>query len=45
VCSSDLVRLLASCGYRIAVDPDSASATLEIQRRWMNRLGQLTETA
>jgi len=41
----EAVRLLASCGYRIAVDPEHADATLEIQRRWMNRLGQLTEAA
>jgi len=41
----EAVRLLASCGYQIAVDPERAAATLEVQRRWMHRLGQLTEAA
>jgi len=41
----EALRLLATCGYRIAVDSERADETREIQRRWMHRLGELTVAA
>ena len=41
----ECLRLLAVCGYRIAVDTARTDETLTLQDGWMRRLGQRTEVA
>ncbi len=41
----EALRMLAICGYRVAVAPDSVDETLKVQSAWMQRLGARTEVA
>jgi hypothetical protein len=42
---SEPLRLLAICGYRVAVAPEKVDETLQLQNAWMHRLGTRTEAA